>query len=163
MLVTLTIYCIDCFNLFLLSCVKGFITDRGYVKCTLLEFNMFRQWIRKLKLDRLHQERRRERQTEIQLCKDKKAREQLHRDEELYSIAREREQKARDLKERGAKRREADRQKYFKVQEVDRKRREKVQEDKRRHKDLNATVREKNLVTKQKEKVKEQEKVRRKF
>lgn len=124
---------------------------------------MFRQWIRKLKLDRLHQERRRERRMEIQLWNDKKAREQLHRDEELYSIVREREQKARDLKERGAKRREADRQRYFKLQEVDRKRREKYQEDKRRHKDLNVTVREKNLVTKQKEKVKEQEKVRRKF
>ncbi|XP_020602170.1 fibrous sheath-interacting protein 2-like [Orbicella faveolata] len=142
---------------------KGFITNSGYVKCTLLEFNMFRQWLRKLKLDRVHQQRRRERQMEIQLWKERQAREQLLRDEELYSSVREREQKARDLKERGAKRRELDRRKYLKLQEIDRKRREKFEEEKRRERDLNESLREKNLATKQEEKVKEEEKVRRKF
>ena len=141
-------------------CVEGFITSSGFVKCTLLEFNMFRQWIRKLKLDRIHQERRRERQLEKQLWKERLAREQLLRDEELYSIVREREQKARELKERGAKRREADRRKYLKLQEIDLKRREKFEENVRRKKDVNESVREKDLATKQVEKVIEEEKVR---
>lgn len=97
---------------------------------------------------------------EIQLWKEKQAREQLLRDVELYSIVREREQKARELAERGAKRREMDRRKYLKLQEIDRKRREKFEEEKRRKRDLNESLREKNLATKQEEKVKEEEEVR---
>ena len=138
---------------------KGFITPSGLVKCTLLEFNMFRQWIRKLKLDRLHQEHRRQRQIEKQQRKEKQAREHLLRDEELYSILRGREQKARELKERGIKRREVDRRKYFKLQELDRKRREKCEEDLKRKKDQNECQREKALAKRQAEKVEEDEKV----
>ena len=121
---------------------------------------MFRQWLRKLKLDRIHQERRREREMEIQLWKERQAREQLHRDEELYSIVRAREQKARELSERGAKRREIDRKRYLKLQEIDRKRREKFEEEKRRKRDLSESLREMDLAAKQEEKVKEEENVR---
>ncbi|XP_078364195.1 uncharacterized protein LOC144648540 [Oculina patagonica] len=138
---------------------KGFITNSGFVKCTLLEFNMFRQWIRKLKLDRIHQDYRRERQMELQLWKERQAREQLLRDEELYSIVREREQKAREMKERGAKRRAVDRRKYLKLQEIDRRRREKYIEDMRQKRDLNESRRDKNLAEKQVAKAKKEEKV----
>ena len=142
------------------SSVKGYVTPRGFVKCTLLEFNMFRQWIRKLKLDRIHQERRRERQIEKQQWKERQARERLLRDEELYSIVREREQKARELKERGRKRREADRRRYQKLQDIDRKRREEHEQDMKRTKDINESQREMNLEKKQAQKVEEEEKVR---
>ena len=138
---------------------QGFITPSGFVKCTLLEFNMFRQWIRKLKLDRIHQEGRRQRQIEKQQWKERLAREQLLRDEELYSIVREREQKARELIERGKKRREADRRKYIKLEETDRKRREKHQQDMKRRKDMNESKREKDLAKKQAQKVEEDETV----
>ena len=121
---------------------------------------MFRQWIRKLKLDRLHQERRRQREKEIQLWKERQGHEQLLRDEELYSIVREREQKAKEMKERGAKRREADRRKYLKMQEIDRRRRDKFEKEIQQKRDLNESRREKNLAKKQAYKVKEQEKVR---
>ena len=121
---------------------------------------MFRQWLRKLKLDRIHQERRREREMEIQLWKERQAREQLHRDEELYSIVRAREQKAKELSERSAKRREMDRKRYLKLQEIDRKRREKFEEEKRRKRDLSESLREMDLAAKQEEKVKEEENVR---
>ena len=124
---------------------------------------MFRQWIRKLKLDRIHQERRRQRRIELQLWKERQAREQLLRDEELYSIVRLREQKARELKERGAKRREADRKKYLKLQEIDRKRRDKFEEDIKRRKDMNESEREKYLATKQVEKSQEEDQVCRIF
>ena len=120
---------------------------------------MFRQWIRKLKLDRIYQERRRQREIEIQQWKKKQAREQLLRDEELYNIVREREQKARELKERGIKRRNADRRKYLKLQEEDSKRREKFKEEIKRRKDMNENEREKNFAEKQAKKVKEEEKV----
>ena len=138
---------------------QGFITPSGFVKCTLLEFNMFRQWIRKLKLDRIHQEGRRQRQIEKQQWKERLAREQLLRDEELYSIVREREQKARELIERGKKRREADRRKYIKLEETDRKRREKHQQDMKRRKDMNESKREKDLAKKQAQKIEEDETV----
>ena len=138
---------------------KGFITPSGLVKCTLLEFNMFRQWIRKLKLDRLHQEYRRQRQIEKQQWEEKRAQEQLLRDEELYGIVRAREQKARELKERAIKRREADRRKYLRLQETDRKRREEFKDDLKRKKDQNECQREKALAKRQAEKVKEDEKV----
>ena len=97
---------------------------------------------------------------EIQLWKERQAREQLLRDEELYSIVRTREQKARELLERGAKRRETDRKRYLKLQEIDRKRREKFEEEKRRRRDLNESLREMDLAAKQEEKVKEEENVR---
>lgn len=97
---------------------------------------------------------------EIQLWKERQAREQFLRDDELYSMVREREQKAREIKERGAKRREADRRKYLKLQEIDRKRREKYEAEIRRKRDLKESLREKNLATKQEEKVKEEENVR---
>ncbi|XP_027044717.1 fibrous sheath-interacting protein 2-like [Pocillopora damicornis] len=125
---------------------KGFITNSGFIKCTLLEFNMFRQWIRKLKLDRMHQERRRQRRLELQLWKEKQARERLLRDKELYSIVRLREQRARDLKERAVKKRETDREKYLKLQAKDRKRREEYKEAVRRKKDREASEREKHLA-----------------
>jgi len=35
---------------------KGLITRQGYVKCTIKEFNDYRQWIRKLKLDAIDQD-----------------------------------------------------------------------------------------------------------
>ena len=34
----------------------GLITKSGYVKCTIKEFNDYRQWIRKLKLDAIDQD-----------------------------------------------------------------------------------------------------------
>ena len=120
---------------------------------------MFRQWIRKLKLDRIYQERRRQREIEIQKWKEKQAHEQLLRDEELYNIVREREQKARELKERSIKRRDVDRRKYLKLQEQDRKRREKFNEATKRNKDINEHQREKNLAEKQAQRLEEEEKV----
>ena len=120
---------------------------------------MFRQWIRKLKLDRIYQERRRQREIEIQQWKEKQAHEQLLRDEELYNIVREREQKARELKERSIKRRDVDRRKYLKLQEQDRKRREKFNEATKRNKDINEHQREKNLAEKQAQRLEEEEKV----
>lgn len=120
---------------------------------------MFRQWIRKLKLDQIHQEWRRQHQIEKQQWKELQAREQLLKDGELYSIVREREQKARELKERGKKRREADRRKYIKLQEMDRQRREKHLEVMKRKKDINESHRERIFAKKQAEKVEEEEKV----
>ena len=35
---------------------QGLITKAGYVKCTIKEFNDYRQWIRKLKLDAIDQD-----------------------------------------------------------------------------------------------------------
>ena len=110
-------------------------------------------------LDRLHQEHRRQRQIEKQQWKEKQARQQLLRDEELYSIFRGREQKARELKERSIKRREVDRRKYLKLQELDRKRREKFEDDLKRKKDQNECQREKALAKRLAEKVEEDEKV----
>ena len=124
---------------------------------------MFRQWIRKLQLDRMHQERRRQRQIAKQQWKERLARVQLFRDEDLYSIVREREQKARDLIERGKKRREADRRKYLKLQEADRNRREKHQENMKRKKDINESKREKDLAKKQAQKIEEEETVCNRF
>ncbi|XP_068723321.1 microtubule-associated protein futsch-like [Montipora capricornis] len=139
---------------------KGFITPSGYVKCTLLEFNMFRQWIRKLKLDRIHQGRRRERQVEKEKRREEKVRAQILRNGELYNILRHREQNARELRERGIMRREADRKKFLKLQEIDKKRREKHRETMKRKKDINECQREKNLAQKEVEKVEEEEKAR---
>ena len=138
-------HCLLTLNLFLV-CTEGFITNSGFIKCTLLEFNMFRQWIRKLKLDRMHQESRRQRRLELQLWKEKQARERLLRDKELYSIVRLREQRARDLKERAVKKRETDREKYLKLQVNDRKRRVEYNEAVRRKKDREASEREKHLA-----------------
>ena len=144
---------------FITTASLGFITPSGYVKCTLLEFNMFRQWIRKLKLDRIHQERRRERQVDKEKRREEQVRAQILRDGELYNMLRHREQNARELRERGIMRREADRKKYLKLQEIDKKRREKHRETMKRKKDINECQREKNLAQKEVEKVEEEEKV----
>lgn len=137
----------------------GFVTPSGYVKCTLLEFNMFRQWIRKLKLDKIRQEMRREREAEKENWKEKQAKLLLLRDGELYNILRSREQQAREIRERRMIRREADRQKYLKLQEIDRKRREKHREELRRQKDSIEHQREKNLADKEVQKIEEEDKV----
>lgn len=120
---------------------------------------MFRQWIRKLKLDKIRQEMRREREVEKEKLKEKQAKLLLLRDGELFNILHSREQQARELRERGIMRREADRQKYLKLQEIDRKRREKHREELRRQKDSIECQREKNLANKGVQKLEEEEKV----
>lgn len=139
--------------------MEGFITNSGFIKCTLLEFNMFRQWIRKLKLDRIHQERRRQRQLELQLWKERQAREHLLRDEELYSILRLRERKAKELKERAVKKRETDMRKYLKSRELNWKRREEHDDVVKQKKEKEAGEREKLLAYKQLQKNEEESKV----
>lgn len=120
---------------------------------------MFRQWIRKLKLDKIRQEMRREREAEKKKWKEKQAKLLLLRDGELYNIIRSREQQAREIREHRMLRREADRQKYLKLQEIDRKRREKHREKLRMQKDLIEYQREKNLADKEAGKIEEEEKV----
>ena len=102
---------------------------------------------------------RREREAEKKKWKEKQAKLLLLRDGELYNIIRSREQQAREIRERRMMRREADRQKYLKLQEIDRKRREKHREKLRMQKDLIEYQRDKNLADKEAEKIEEEEKV----
>ena len=131
------------------------------MKCTLREFNLFRQWIRKLKLDWLHQDLRKEHADEVQAWKEKQAQLQLLRDEELYSIIRMREENAREQQDRARKRRQEERRKYLKLEDEYRRRREKFEEDRRRGKDWKESQRERSLAERYAIKCAEEKKVSR--
>ena len=70
--------------------LQGFITDDGYVKCTLKEFNEYRLWIRKLKLDELNRARRQDQKQIEDAKKERLERIALERDPELLEIMRKR-------------------------------------------------------------------------
>ena len=56
------------------------------MKCTLKEFNEYRQWIRKLKLNELHRERRQDEKQIEEARKERLERIALERDPELQEI-----------------------------------------------------------------------------
>ena len=56
------------------------------MKCSLKEFNEYRQWIRKLKLDELHRERRRDEKQIEEAKKERLERIALERDPELLEL-----------------------------------------------------------------------------
>ena len=56
------------------------------MKCSLKEFNEYRQWIRKLKLDELHRERRQDEKQIEEAKKERLERIALERDPELLEL-----------------------------------------------------------------------------
>ena len=56
------------------------------MKCSLKEFNQYRQWIRKLKLDELNRERRQDEKKIVEARKERLERIALERDPELLEI-----------------------------------------------------------------------------
>ncbi|XP_032237877.2 uncharacterized protein LOC116618397 [Nematostella vectensis] len=132
---------------------KGFITEDGYVKCNLMEFNAYRQWIRKIKLDDLHQARRAQRAQEEKKRRERELYKQLVRDKEAYSIVRNREEKAKEAALKAREKREKDRIKYIKKQESDLKRREQWQKEMKQKKDEQVDEREKQREKQRQEKM----------
>lgn len=65
---------------------SGLLTDHGYVKCTLKEFNEYRQWIRKIKLDELHREMRLDQQKMEQAKNERLQKIAMERDAELLEL-----------------------------------------------------------------------------
>merc|ERR1712203_447350 len=84
---------------------QGLITESNHVKCTIKEFNDYRQWIRKLKLDALDQEWHLQ---QASLAKETKPR-------NLNELSKQRQQRAKTLYQQKEKKRELARAKYLKM------------------------------------------------
>ena len=137
----------------------GFITEDGYVKCNLLEFNEYRRWVRKLKLDEYHKKQREEREEWEKHRRERDWERHFLQDKGLCRISKMREQHAKELMEKRRNKREADKRKFIKLEEQDRKRREKFEEEKKQRKDYGETNREEQLERKWKQKQKQEDKV----
>ena len=130
------------------------------MKCNLREFNEYRKWVRKLKLDAYHREQRDEREKWERQRRERDVERHLLRDRDLYQITKVREHKAKEMMEKRRKKREADKRKFMKLEEEDMKRREKFEDERRRRKDLVEAKREKQLERKCRVKQKQDEKVK---
>ncbi|XP_028399653.1 microtubule-associated protein futsch-like [Dendronephthya gigantea] len=103
----------------------GFITNDGYVKCSLKEFNEYRQWIRKLKLDELHQARRQDEKQIEDAKKERLERIAMERDPELLEIMKRRREKRREQAKIHHQHIKKEQERVRKLEEIDRQRREK--------------------------------------
>ena len=83
----------------------GLITNEGYVKCTIKEFNDYRQWIRKLKLDAMDQNWRLQQLAEG--ATDKKV-----RNSEAAALTKQRQERAKELYEKKMKKKEKERRRF---------------------------------------------------
>ena len=124
-----------------------------------MEFNAYRQWLRKLKLDALQQQRRWSKVEEEKRRQERIAQVELERDKELYSIVREREEKAREAREKLRKRKQIEQIKYMKKMEEDAKRRVRVKEEQRQKKEYQEIKRNGHLEKKIIERANEEKKV----
>ena len=124
-----------------------------------MEFNAYRQWLRKLKLDALQQQRRWSKVEEEKRRQERIAQVELERDKELYSIVREREEKAREAREKLRKRKQIEQIKYMKKMEEDAKRRVRVKEEQRQKKEYQEIKRDCHLEKKIIERANEEKKV----
>ena len=138
---------------------EGFITEEGFVKCSLMEFNAYRKWLRKLKLDAVQQKRRLNKIEEEKLRQERAAQLQLEKDKELYSIIRAREEKAKEAREKSRKRKEKEQAKYLKKMEEDARRRYRFKEDQRRRKEYHEIKRNHTLEKRKLLKADEEKKV----
>ena len=89
-------------NLQLNCYITGLVTKDGYVKCTIKEFNDYRQWIRKLKLDALDQE------WHLQQA-DSANKVKKPRNLEIVQLSKQRQERARQLYKQKEKKREQER------------------------------------------------------
>lgn len=74
-----------------------------------MEFNSYRKWIRKVKLDDLHRQRRVERREEIKKNREMAQQKKLDREQNIGSVLKERERKAKETTEENEKRRKQER------------------------------------------------------
>lgn len=92
-----------------LKIFSGFITDDGYVKCNLMEFNNYRKWIRKVKLDELHRQNRIQSEEEVTKKREMFAQRKLERENDEANVTKKRERKAKEAMMENEKRREMER------------------------------------------------------
>lgn len=88
---------------------SGFITEDGYVKCNLVEFNNYRKWIRKLKLEELYNQRRRLREEEIIKRNNHLMQKKLEREKESLHILRVRELQVKEYAKKRKEKRDLER------------------------------------------------------
>lgn len=89
---------------------KGLVTKDGYVKCTIKEFNDYRQWIRKLKLDAIDQDWHLQKANQVKT-------EKASKNHEATQISKQRQERAKQLYDQKLKKKEQERKKYLKYME----------------------------------------------
>ena len=83
--------------------IVGLVTKDGFVKCTIKEFNDYRQWIRKLKLDALEQDWHLQKGNQVSA--DKLSR----RSSDASQLTKQRQERARELYNQKQKKKEQER------------------------------------------------------
>lgn len=82
----------------------GLVTKDGYVKCTIKEFNDYRQWIRKLKLDAIDQDWHLQKANQVKT-------EKASKNHEATQISKQRQERAKQLYDQKLKKKEQERKK----------------------------------------------------
>ena len=80
----------------------GLVTKDGFVKCTIKEFNDYRQWIRKLKLDALEQDWHLQKPNQVNGVKSS-------RNCDAAQLTKQRQERARELYNQKQKKKEQER------------------------------------------------------
>ncbi|XP_066912328.1 titin homolog [Clytia hemisphaerica] len=86
---------------------KGLITKAGYVKCTIKEFNDYRQWVRKLKLDAIDQDWHLQKNDQSLIPS-------THTNNEAAQLTKQRQERAKELSTDKKKQEEMNRQRLLK-------------------------------------------------